>query len=258
LIVNEVEAARVRVIFKLYAKHRSLAAVVSELQRREWTTKSWLTQHGAPRVGTVFNKPKLLRLLTNATYVGRVEHKGTIYPGEQAAILEPDLWEEINAELRGARRGRNPVKRTKQNGLLNRLLFCRNCNQSMVLTYTAKGDRRYRYYICQVARKKGWSACPTKSIAARVIEESVVTQLHSALSVDSAREQFRVSDADWLAFDEGDPGSLVQAVVKRVAYNGASGAVSLELSPNENRILIIGSPRARTKDGHHSATSRRT
>jgi site-specific DNA recombinase len=229
LIVNDVEAARVREIFKLYAKHRSLAAVVSELQRRQWKTKSWTTQHGAPRVGTVFNKTKLLRMLTNATYVGRVEHKGTIYPGEQAAILEPELWEEINAELRGARRGRNHVKRTKQEGLLNGLLFCRNCDQPMVPAYTVKGERRYRYYICQVARKQGWSACPTKAIAARVIEGSIVKQLRSALSVDGAREQFGVSDADWLAFDEGDPSNLVRAVVKRVAYDGVSGAVSLEL-----------------------------
>jgi hypothetical protein len=100
----------------------------------------------------------------------------------------------------------------------------------MVPTYTAKGDRRYRYYICQVARKKGWSACPTKSIAAGIIEGSVVMQLRSALSVDGARDQFRVSDADWLAFDEGDPGNLVRALVQRVTYDGASGAVSLELS----------------------------
>jgi site-specific DNA recombinase len=230
LIVNEVEAARVGEIFRLYAMHRSLTAVVSELQRRQWTTKSWITQHGARRVGTVFNKPKLLRLLTNATYVGKVEHKGTIYPGEQAAILEPKLWEEINAELRGARRGPNHVKRTEQTGLLTGLLFCRNCDQPMVPTYTAKGDRRYRYYVCQVARKKGWNACPTKSITARVIEESVVTQLRAALSGDGVRDQFRVSDADWLAFDEGDPGNLVRAVVKRVAYDGVIGAVSLELS----------------------------
>jgi site-specific DNA recombinase len=230
LIVNDAEASRVREIFKLYAKHRSLAAVVSELQVRQWTTKSWMTQHGARRVGTVFNKSKLLRLLTNATYAGRVEHKGTIYPGEQAAILEPQLWEEINAELRGARRGPNHVKRTKQEGLLNGLLFCRNCGQPMVPTYTAKGDRRYRYYICQVARKKGWSACPTKSIAARVIEESIVMQLRSALSVDATRDQLRVSDADWLTFHDGDPGNLVRSFVKRVAYDGVSGAVSLELN----------------------------
>jgi hypothetical protein len=81
-----------------------------------------MTQHGARGVGTVFNKPKLLRLLTNATYVGRVEDKQTIYPGEQAAILEPEKWEEINAALRSARRGTNHIKRTKQSGLLTGLL----------------------------------------------------------------------------------------------------------------------------------------
>jgi len=229
LTVNDEEAIRVREIFKLYAKHRSLAAVVSELQRRQWTTKSWTTNHGAQRVGTVFNKPRLLRLLTNATYVGRVEHKRTIYPGEQAAILETELWEEINAELGMARRGRNHVKRTKQNGLLNGLLFCRNCDQPMVPTYTAKGDRRYRYYICQVARKNGWDTCPTKSVAARAIEESVVTQVRSALGAAGAREQLKVSDSDWLDFDEGLPDDLVRGVVQRVTYDGIDGAVSVQL-----------------------------
>jgi site-specific DNA recombinase len=229
LIVNDEEAVRVREIFKLYAKHRSLATVIAELQRRAWNTKSWTTKYGAERVGTVFNKPKLLRLLTNATYVGKVEHKGTIYAGEQTAILEVELWEEINAELRGGHRGPNHVKRTAQTGLLNGLLFCRNCNQPMVPTYTSKGDRRHRYYICQVARRKGWQACPTKSIAARAIEESVVTQLRSALSIDGARDQLRVSDVEWLAFNEGDPGNLVRAIVQRVVYDGANGAVSLEL-----------------------------
>jgi site-specific DNA recombinase len=231
LIVNDGEAVRVREIFKLYAKHRSIPALILELQRRRWSTKSWTTRHGVQRIGTLFNKPKLLRLLTNATYAGKVEHKGAIYPGEQIAIVDLNLWEKINAELRAARRGPNDVTHARQTGLLSGLLFCRNCHRPMVATCTAKGDQRYRYYVCQVARRKGWSACPTKSIAARVIEESVVTQLRAALSADRGRDQFRVSDADWLAFDEGDPRNLVQATVKRVAYDGVNGAVSLELGP---------------------------
>jgi DNA invertase Pin-like site-specific DNA recombinase len=98
LIVNEGEAARVREIFRLYAKYRSLAATVAELQRRHWTTKSWTTKHGSRHAGSEFDKATLLRLLTNAIYIGKVEHKGTIYPGEQAAIIEPELWEEIDTE----------------------------------------------------------------------------------------------------------------------------------------------------------------
>src|SRR5205823_4400385 len=44
LMVNEEEASRVREIFRLYAKHRSLAEIVTELQRRRWTMKSWTTK----------------------------------------------------------------------------------------------------------------------------------------------------------------------------------------------------------------------
>jgi hypothetical protein len=84
--------------------------------------------------------------------------------------------------------------------------------------------------VCRAAQENRGSACPTRSIAAVAIEESVVTQLRTALSVDGARDQLRVSDADWLAFDEADPVDLVRAIVQRVAYDGASGAVSLELS----------------------------
>lgn len=230
LIVNEKEAERVGEIFRLYAKVRSLAATVAELERRNWTTKSWTTKHGSLHVGSVFDKAALLRLLTNAIYTGKVEHKGTIYAGEQAAIIEPTFWEGINAELRKARRGKSATVRIKQNALLSGLLFCRSCDQPMVPTYTSKGDRRYRYYVCRVAQEKGWNACPTKSIAAGAIEEFVVTQLRSALSADGARDELRLSDADWAAFEEGDPGNLVRAVVQRITYDGTSGAVSLELS----------------------------
>lgn len=188
-MVNEGEAKRVREIFGLYAKHRSLATMLAELQRRKWTTKSWTTKHGARHAGSVFDKAALLRLLTNAIYIGKVEHKGTIYAGEQAAIVEPGLWDEINTELRAARRGHSKVIRTKQNTLLNGLLFCHSCDQPMVPTYTSKGDRRYRYYVCRTAKGKAGNACPTKSVAARIIEDSVVTQVRSALGIDGAREQ---------------------------------------------------------------------
>lgn len=99
MIVNDGEAARVREIFKLYAKHRSLANVVAELLRRQWTTKTWATKKGLQRVGSVFDQASLLCLLTNAIYIGKVEHKETMYPGEQAAIIESELWEEINGNF---------------------------------------------------------------------------------------------------------------------------------------------------------------
>jgi hypothetical protein len=67
--------------------------------------------------------------------------------GEQAAIVDPELWEEINAELRKVRRRKSSTLRIKQNALLSGLLFCRSCDQPMVPTYTSKGDRRYRLRV---------------------------------------------------------------------------------------------------------------
>ncbi len=79
----------------------------------------------------------------------------------------------------------------------------------MVPTYTSKSKRRYRYYVCRTAHEKGWKACVTKSIAAGLMEESVVTQLRSTLGVEGTRRKLQVSEADWLVFDEGDPGDLI-------------------------------------------------
>src|ERR1039457_4744366 len=41
LIVNDAEARRVREIFRLHAKYRSVAKTLAELQHRQWTMKSW-------------------------------------------------------------------------------------------------------------------------------------------------------------------------------------------------------------------------
>jgi hypothetical protein len=161
--------------------------------------------------------------------VGQIEHKGVIVPGEQDAIVASDVWEAVNEQLRRARRGADAVIRAPQEALLKGLLFCGSCQQPMVPTYTSKGDRRYRYYVCRAGSHDTRSACPVKSIAARRIEESVVAQVRSALMMDNARAQLKVADADWAGFQEDQSGELVRRILRRVVYNGANGAVSLEL-----------------------------
>jgi site-specific DNA recombinase len=229
LLVNPKEAERVRAIFELYRQHRSITAVLEELHRRKWVTKSWTKKNGSPRRGSPFTWHKLVRLLTNAIYVGQIEHKGVIVPGEQDAIVASDVWEAVNEQLRRARRGADAVIRAPQDALLKGVLFCGSCQQPMVPTYTSKGDRRYRYYVCRAGSHDTRSACPVKSIAARRIEESVVAQVRSALMMDNARAQLKVADADWAGFQENQSGELVRRILRRVVYNGANGAVSLEL-----------------------------
>jgi site-specific DNA recombinase len=232
LNVNEKESRRVRDIFALFVKHRSLSAVISELAQLRWKTKSWKSQNGRAHAGRAFAKASLRRLLTNPVYAGQVEHRGAIYAGEHAAIVEPSVWEEVNSELRAGCRTGDGAIRAPQNALLAGLLLCRSCQRQMVPTYTAKPGRRYRYYVCRAARENGWSSCPTKSVPAQMIEEAVMGQLRTALRAEETREQLRVSEADWQTFEEGHL-DLVRALVKEVSYDGTTGAASLLLNRNE-------------------------
>jgi site-specific DNA recombinase len=46
-------------------------------------------------------------------------------------------------------------------------------------SYCSKGVRRYRYYVCHRAQKRGWRNCPAPSVPAGEIERFVVEQIKS-------------------------------------------------------------------------------
>ena len=47
----------------------------------------------------------------------------------------------------------------------------------MTPSHSAKGVRRYRYYTCTNAQKRGWHACPSKSLPADAIERLVLERI---------------------------------------------------------------------------------
>ncbi len=79
--------------------------------------------------------------------------------------------------LRNGHSGGRSV-RNKHGALLKGLLRCGSCQCAMSHTYTCKGNRRYRYYLCGTAQKRGWDQCPAPSVPAGEIERFVVDQIH--------------------------------------------------------------------------------
>ena len=232
LIVNRAEAVRVKEIFELYRRHRSLAVVVAELAERGWFSKSWKSKRGIRHTGKPFTKVSLRMLLTNPTYQGKVCYRGVVYPGEHPAIIDEGLWNEVNADLRDPRvQERQTQPHQPQNAPLAGLLFCQDCQQPMIATYSAKGERRYRYYVCQRARQKGWKSCSTKSVSAGLLESSLVTQFRLQVGSDEARQRLGIADSDWHAIVRGDSGAIqsLMPFVERVHYDGPSGTVRVTL-----------------------------
>ena len=177
LVVDAAEAQRVREIFEMYLEHQSLLAVVKQLNSRDWRTKRWTTRKGTVRGGRPFDKNTLYDLLTNVAYIGKIRYKDEVHEGEHQAILDAEMFAQVQALLQRNGRSGGRAVRNKHNALLRGLLRCAACDCGMSHTYTAKGSRQYRYYVCHRAQKRGWQVCPSPSIPAGEIERFVVDQI---------------------------------------------------------------------------------
>jgi len=157
LVVNEEEADRVRTIFALFEEHRSVLLTLIEIERRGWRLKSWTRKTGQFRAGGPFALNSLRRLLTNILYTGSIRHRGKPYPGEHAAILAPGTWERVQNLITPREVFARGRLRNKHLALLSGLLYCESCSTRMVYSYSGKNDRRYPYYVCLNAQRKGWA-----------------------------------------------------------------------------------------------------
>ena len=178
LLVNEDEAAIVRSIFNLYIDRLSLIETIKELDARGWASKRWTTRKGRERGGKPFTKNSLFKLLTNVLYIGKITYKDEVHDGEHPAIVDGEIFRRAQRLLR--RNGTTGGKhvRNRFGALLKGLLHCTPCDCAMTHTHTKKGEnKRYRYYVCQNAQKRGWHNCPSKSIPAPEIEKFVVDQV---------------------------------------------------------------------------------
>jgi site-specific DNA recombinase len=180
LVVNEDEAKRVRTIFELYLEHQSIIATIKELDRRTWFNKRWTTRKGHERGGLPFTKTSLFKLLTNVTYLGKLRYKDEVHNGEHASIIEPHIWQRVQSLLQHNGRTGGVAIRNQFGALLKGILRCVPCDCAMTPSHTTRnGTKRYRYYVCTKAQKRGWHNCPSKSIPARAIERFVVEQIKS-------------------------------------------------------------------------------
>jgi site-specific DNA recombinase len=185
LVVNPKEATRVGAIFDLYLEYQALLPVVQELERRGWRTKAWVTRKGRKMGGQPFTKTSLHRLLTNSTYAGKLRYKTELHSGEHAAIVDPAKWQKVQ-ELLKCNRHKGATERNGSGAILKGLLYCRPCGSAMTPTYSSNGGRRYRYYVCSQAQKRGWDHCPSQSVPAGPMERTVIEQI-SKVGQDAER-----------------------------------------------------------------------
>lgn len=177
LVVNEEEAERVRAIFELYLERESIMEVLREVNAKGWTLKAFTTKDGGVCGGGNFDRGRLHALLTNITYTGKIRYRDEIHEGEHPPIIDAETFSRVQ-DLMRENRFSGPKKKTSEHApLLRGLLHCKACGKAMSLSWTSKGQRKYRYYLCNGAAKKGWDTCPSKSVPAAQIEQFVVAEI---------------------------------------------------------------------------------
>ncbi len=177
LVVHEQEAALVRQIFERYLKERSLLGVTKWLNGISHTTKQHWTRKGRSLGGVPFKITHVQAILKHVLYLGQVSYNGQRYAGQHDPLIGEELFAKVQTMLADNRQIRRLASNTKQFGLLMQRLVCQPCQSAMCHTYTAKGPRRYRYYVCTNAQKRGYAGCPAPSLNALAVEEAVVACL---------------------------------------------------------------------------------
>jgi site-specific DNA recombinase len=149
-----------------------------ELERRGWRTKQWTTRKGQMRGGKTFTKTSLHKVLTNIAYIGKVRYKDEVHFGEHPALIDEGVWQRVQVLLRRNGRTGGALVRNQFGSLLKGLLRCVGCDCAMTPSSTVRnGSKRYRYYTCTAAQKKGWETCVFPSMPAGEIERFVDGQI---------------------------------------------------------------------------------
>jgi DNA invertase Pin-like site-specific DNA recombinase len=180
LVVNEDEAALVRLVFCRFLQLGSATELARELRSAGHRTKSWVTQDGKQRAGKPIDKGVIYKLLSNRIYLGEAVHKAVSHPGEHEAIIERDIWDKVHAVLEGNARRRGNITRAQTPALLKGLIFAPG-GHAMTPSHTRKAGRLYRYYVATDAIRNGHGECPVRSVPAAEIEEAIVAQVRHLL-----------------------------------------------------------------------------
>jgi DNA invertase Pin-like site-specific DNA recombinase len=182
LVINPAEAETVRRIFALYREYSCVRRVKGEADRLGLRTKPRRMANGAERGGTSFSRGHIYRLLSNPIYVGKIAHKGQLYPGQHQPLIDDEKWTAVQTQL--ATNARNHRRRTNaaEPSLLAGLLVDTH-GERLTPSHAIKKGRRYRYYI-SATRVPEAAEDPVHSwrLPAREIEDCVVSILIDALT----------------------------------------------------------------------------
>ena len=109
-----------------------------------------MSSKGISSSGARFARGALYALIGNPLYIGEIAHKCARFPGQHEPIIDREIWEAVQQQLRsqGARRRGTSGDGTSA-PLLGKLFD--EAGEQLTPTYAIKKGRRYSYYVSRSA-----------------------------------------------------------------------------------------------------------
>lgn len=198
-IINDAEAAIVRLWFERYAAGATITAIITESNLRGFRN----------RQGKPFTKHSVYTVLTNERYTGTYIWGDVRVEGAMPVIIDRALFDKVQSlyQLNTSRRAR--AKATVPYLLTGRL-FCGCCGAPMVGDCgTGKLGHVYHYYAC-AAHKRNPASCPKQNekkddleaMLASITSEAVLTpEMIAEISATAARLMRKEADNSSLIID---------------------------------------------------------
>ncbi len=188
LIVDEIEAPLVPVIFGLYAQQHLGSHAIA----------NWLGESGlATRSGRPWSYKSVLTVLRNRTYLGQVHFRGTWRDGGHPPLVATALFNDVARIL--LERGEDASKRASNSSdyLLTGLVVCAHCGHHFNGTRAAGRNSTYRYYTCSSRQRYGTLTCSADRITAEALDHTIINSLLAVYqdstlfthALDEARER---------------------------------------------------------------------
>ena len=238
LVVNEAEAATIRMIFERFIAIGSATTLA----------KALIAEGVRNKRGNPIDKGFLYKLINNRVYLGEAVHKGTAYPGEHAAIIDRDLWDKAHSILQQSPRLRASNTRSQTPALLKGIIFSET-GAAMTPTATRKGTRLYRYYTSMdlIRGRASGEATGPQRLPAGMVEDAVVGEIRrmirapeiAARTIEAFRQDDQAIDEQeivaalgefdrlWASLFPAEQARIVHLLVERVTV-GMNG-ISIDL-----------------------------
>jgi hypothetical protein len=170
----------VRELFALYRRLGTVRAVHGEAIRLGFTSRRRMVA-GREVCGGSFSRGHIHQMLTNPLYAGRIRHKGVVHDGQHPAIVDPVVWEEVQAGLAAqAARPRGEGNGSVPSPFAGKLFD--ETGDRLTPSHASKRGFRHRYYVSHRLVKQ--SGVPDPSgwrLPARPLEQAIVGTLLAAL-----------------------------------------------------------------------------